>query len=122
MRDKKNNKPYKHDMISAEVERIVKEVVSFEIQDKRVLGNAVVTGISLSRDFSHCKVFVQIEVEDKKEVMAGLKNASGFVRHVIAEQMDMRKTPEIAFYIDDSAEKSKRIEELLMQIKGNSSN
>ena len=118
MRDKnKKSKPYKHDIISSEVERIVSEVVSYEIQDKRVLGNAEVTGIILSRDFSHCKVFVNISAEDKKEVMDGLKNARGFVRHVIAEQLDMRKTPEIAFYIDESIERAKRIDELLAQIK-----
>ena len=113
----KNSKPYKHMMISSEVERIVKEVVAYEIQDKRVLGNATVTGIILSRDFSHCKVFVQIDVDNKKEVMDGLKNAKGFVRHILAEQLDMRKTPDIAFILDDSAEKAKRIEELLSEIK-----
>ena len=113
----KNNKPYKHLMISSEVERIIKEVVSYEIQDKRVLGNANVTGIVLSRDYSHCKVFVQIDVENKKDVMDGLKNAKGFVRHVLAEQLDMRKTPEISFILDESAERAKRIEELLNEIK-----
>lgn len=113
----KNSKPYKHMMISSEVERIIKEVVAYEIQDKRVLGNATVTGIILSRDFSHCKVFVQIDVENKKDVMDGLKNAKGFVRHVLAEQLDMRKTPEIAFLIDDSIDRAKRIEELLNEIK-----
>ena len=118
MRDKKKNaKPYKYDMISSEVERIISEVVSYEIQDKRVLGNASVTGIKLSRDFSHCKVYVDIFKDDKKEVLDGLKNASGFVRHIIAEQLDMRKTPEIVFYYDESIEKAKRIEELLEKIK-----
>ena len=118
MRDsKKNSKPYKHDIISSEIERIVSEVVAYEIQDKRVFGLAEVTGIILSRDFSHCKVFVKISSDDKKEVLAGLINANGFVRHVIAEQLDMRKTPEIAFYNDESIEKAKRIEELLAQIK-----
>ncbi len=113
----KNSKPYKHSMISSEVERIINEVVSYEIQDKRVIGNANVTGIILSRDYSHCKVFVQIDVENKKEVMDGLKNAKGFVRHILAEQLDMRKTPEIAFILDESADRAKRIEELLKEIK-----
>lgn len=113
----KNSKPYKHDRISSEVERIIKEVVSYEIQDKRVLGNATVTGIILSKDYSHCKAFVQIDVENKKEVLEGLKNARGFVRHVLAEQLDMRKTPEISFILDESIDRAKRIEELLTQIK-----
>ena len=117
MKTNKNRNPFKHDRISAEVERIIREVVSYEIQDKRVSGNATVTGIILSNDYSHCKVYVQIDVENKKEVLDGLKNASGFVRHVVAEQLDMRKTPEIVFIIDDSIDRAKRIEELLNEIK-----
>ena len=58
-----------------------------------------------------------IDSADKKEVLDGLKNAAGYVRHILAEQLDMRKTPEIAFYYDESIEKAKRIEELLEQIK-----
>ena len=117
MKTNKNRNPFKHDRISAEVERIIREVVSYEIQDKRVSGNATVTGIILSNDYSHCKVYVQIDVENKKEVLDGLKNASGFVSHVVAEQLDMRKTPEIVFIIDDSIDRAKRIEELLNEIK-----
>ena len=113
----KNNNTHKYERINSEVERIIKEVVSYEIQDKRVLGNATVTGIILSRDFSHCKVFVQIDVENKKEVLDGLKNAKGFVRHILAEQLDMRKTPDITFLIDESIDRAKRIEELLNKIK-----
>ena len=33
------------------------------------------------------------------------------------EQLDMRKTPDLSFYIDDSADRAKRIVELLNKIK-----
>ena len=112
-----NTKNYKFERINSEILRIVSEVVDFEIKDERVCGNVKVTGIKLSRDCSHCKVFVDINYSDKKEVLAGLKNASGFVRHVIAEQLDLKKTPEIVFLIDESIDRVKRIEELLEQIK-----
>ena len=117
MRTNKNKNSFKYERISSEVERVIREVVSYEIKDKRVIGNATVTGIVLSHDYSHCKVYVQIDVENKKDVLDGLKNASGFVRHVVAEQLDMRKTPEIVFIIDDSLDRAKRIEELLNSIK-----
>ena len=127
----KSRKSYKYERISSEVDKLIKEVVMYEIQDKRVNGNAVVTGTILSKDFSHCKVFVYInsedkikaldaaltQIENKKSVLDGLKNASGFVRHVIAQQLDMRKTPEISFIYDESVDRMNRIEELLNQIK-----
>ena len=115
----KNRRPktYKMERVTSEIERLVEEIINYEINDPRVNGNASVSQVILSKDFSNCKVFVQINVEDKVEVMKGLKNASGYVRHIIAETLDMKKTPEISFLIDDSAEKAKRIEELLEKIK-----
>ena len=113
----KRQKPYKHDRVSSEIERIITEVISYEINDKRVLGNCDVTGIVLSKDYSHCKVYVEISSNDKKEVMDGLKSSSGFIRHIVADQLDLRKVPELSFYIDDTKEKMDRINQLLSQIK-----
>lgn len=113
----KRQKPYKYERVSAEVERVITEVVSFEISDKRVLGNCNVTGIDLSKDYSHCKVYVEILVEDKKEVLKGLKNAEGYIRHIVADQLDLRKIPELTFIEDETKAKMERINELLEQIK-----
>ena len=120
----KNNRPktYKKERVTAEICRIVEEVINYEINDPRVNGNATVSSVVLSKDFSNCKVFVQINTEDKENVMKGLKNASGFVRHIIAETLDMKKTPEISFMLDDTPDKAKRIEELLEKIKVSSDN
>ena len=112
----KRQKPYKYDRLSSEIERIITEVVLYELNDKRVVGNCNVTGIVLSKDYSHCKVYVEILTEDKKDVMDGLKNSSGFIRHIVADQLDLRKIPEIAFYIDNTREKMERINELLSTI------
>ena len=113
----KRQKPYKYDRLSSEIERIVTEVVNYELTDPRVINNCEVTGIVLTKDYSHCKVYVEIKSDDKKEVMDGLKNSSGFIRHIVSDQLDLRKVPEISFAIDDTKEKAKRIDELLMKIK-----
>lgn len=113
----KRQKPYKYERVSSEIERVITEVISYEINDKRVSGNCDVTGIELSKDYSHCKVYVEILSDDKKEVLTGLKNAEGFIRHIVADQLDLRKIPELAFIVDDTKDKMKRIDELLEQIK-----
>lgn len=113
----KRQKPYKYDRISSEIERIITEVISYELNDKRVVDNCNVTGIELSHDYSFCKIYVEILSNDKKEVLDGLKNSSGYIRHVISSQLYLRKVPDIAFYIDDTKEKEKRINELLESIK-----
>ena len=113
----KRQKPYKFERLSSEVERVITEVISFEINDERVIGNCEVTGIVLSKDYSHCKVYVEIKSEDKKEVMDGLKNAAGYIRHVVADQLDLRKIPELTFIEDETKAKMDRINEILEQIK-----
>ena len=113
----KKQKPYKHDRLSSEIERIITEVIDYELNDPRIIDNCSVTGIMLSKDYSHCKVFVEIKSEGKKDVMDGLKNSSGYIRHVVSDQLDLRKVPEISFVIDDTREKAKRIDELLSQSK-----
>lgn len=113
----KRQKPYKYDRIVSEVERIITEVIDYEISDPRVTSNCTVTGILLSKDYSYCKVYVEILGDDEKNVLEGLKNSSGYIRHIIRDQLDLRKVPELAFIKDDTKEKAKRIEELLEQIK-----
>ena len=117
MKNNKRRKPYKLERISSEVEKIIQEVVAYEINDKRVSGNATVTGIQLSPDFSYCKVYVEIPSDIKKEVLEGLKSASGYIRHAISDSLEMRKIPELNFIYDDTKEKAARIEELLADIK-----
>ena len=110
-------KPYKYERLSSEIERLITEVVSYEINDKRVSGKCEVTGIKLTHDYSHCKVYVEITSDDKKDVIDGLKNSVGFVKHIISEQLALRKIPDISFVIDDTKEKMDRINEILEQIK-----
>lgn len=114
----RGQKPYKYERIASELQKIIQEVVAYEISDPRVCGNCDVTDIELTRDYSYCKVFVEIKKTcDKKEVLDGLKNASGFIKHAIIDTLDLRKTPELAFFNDDTKEKQERIEELLKSIK-----
>lgn len=111
------SKNYKFERINSEISKIIQEVITYEIKDPRVCGNATVSEVIVSRDLSYCKVYVQIIENDKEEVMEGLKNARGYVRHAIADSLDLRKIPEINFILDDSMDRAKRIEELLKQIK-----
>lgn len=117
MKNNNRRNPYKVDRVASEIEKIVQEVVTYEIKDPRVAGNAAVTEVVLSKDLQNCKIYVQVMVEDKKSVMDGLKNAAGFVRHAIADTLDMRKTPEVMFVLDESLDRMNRIEELLKTIK-----
>ena len=52
--------------------------------------------------------------------MKGLKNASGFMRHLLAERVNLRNTPELIFKLDDSVEYAIKMDKLIREISGES--
>ena len=113
---------YKMDRIIHELNILIEEIINYEIADIKVLGNAHVTSVVPSRDLSYCKVYVDVVVDNKKTVIDGLNNAKGYIRHIVAEQLDLKKTPEFNFVIDETIERAKHIEELLNKIRSEEKN
>lgn len=100
-------------------QRIVEEIselLAGELKDPRI-GFATVSGVRVTPDLR--QAFVGISVlgspEEKKRTLEGLRAAAGFIRHELAERLDIRRVPELAFELDDSAERAARVEELLRQ-------
>ncbi|MCB0090874.1 MAG: ribosome-binding factor A, partial [Caldilineaceae bacterium] len=52
----------------------------------------------------------------RKEVLAGLRSATPYLRSQLASRCGLRMVPEILFYYDDTPERAARIDELLSQI------
>ena len=55
--------------------------------------------------------------ENKKEVLAGLESATGFIRSKIGKQLKLRFVPTIEFFYDETQDEAQRIEDLLKQVK-----
>lgn len=77
-----------------------------------------VVRVDTTQDLKYCKVYVSVlgDENQKASVMKGLKNASGFIRHLVAERVNLRLTPELIFKLDESAEYAVRMEQLMAQI------
>lgn len=88
-----------------------------EIKDPRI-GFASVTAVRVSHDMSHVKVFVSVlgDEQQKKDTMAGLESARGFIRSEIGKRVRLRHTPELHFVSDTSLEEGARILTLINQI------
>ena len=77
-----------------------------------------VTVVRLSPDLSIAKVYLSIFGSSKTdEVFESILSHSGTIRFELSKILrhQLRKTPEFHFYIDDSFEYSKKIDELLDQ-------
>ena len=77
-----------------------------DVKDPRVAGKMItVTSADVSGDLKFAKIYYSVlEEHDPREVKAGLKGATGYIRKRLAETLNMRITPELTF-IEDSGVK-----------------
>jgi ribosome-binding factor A len=92
-------------------------MVAGELNDPR-LSLVKVTSVDVSKDLRNVKVFVSHDDDEvsRREVMAGLRQATPFLRRQIAVRCTMRAVPELFFTYDDSPNQAARVDALLRQI------
>jgi len=99
--------------IAEEIQRSLAELIRMEVRDPRV-GLVTLTGVELSRDQSHAKVFFTVMgASDSEEAGRGLTNAAGFLRSELAHRLTTRKVPELHFEFDSSVERGVRLSRLI---------
>ena len=103
-------------------EAIREEVAGFladGAKDPRVTGLVTVTGVDLTRDLRHAKVFVSVLGTDaeRKETFEGLASLASHLKVRVGRALRLRVAPDIEFKADDSVARAARIETLLAQIK-----
>lgn len=103
-------------------EGIREEVATFlaeDVKDPRVVGLVTVTGVDVTRDLRHAKVFVSImgSEDERRATLAGLESAASHLRSRIGRALRLRVAPEISFKYDDSIARAARIEALLAEVR-----
>jgi len=101
--------------LQEDIQRELAAIVEFESRDP-IVRNAfpTVMDVSLSIDGRHAKVYVGAgtDIEPEKFLKA-LKRDKGFYRSELASRLATRHTPELQFVIDQTVERSLRLEQLL---------
>lgn len=107
--------------INDEIKKEVSEIIRSQLKDPRIGVMTSVLKVETTNDLKYCKIYVSVlgDDEKKEEVMVGLKNASGFIRHLLAERINLRLTPQLNFILDDSLEYSIRISKIIEDINNN---
>lgn len=92
------------------------------IKDPRVQEASIVTitDVAMTPDLKQARVYVSIFPEDEKvasEVLAGLESASGATQREVAARLQLRFTPRVRFFADESIREGAKIEALLKEIQ-----
>jgi len=92
----------------------ISSIIQKELKDPR-LGFLTVTGVSLSRDLRHAKVYVSVlgEEEVMEKTLESLKGGVGYIRRLLGSRMKLKFIPELSFRLDRSPAQSAHIEKIL---------
>src|SRR5215211_6350135 len=104
--------------VADEIQRIVSEVIQYELKDPRV-GFATVVGVDLSADLQHAKVRISVLDESQRaDTIEALERAKGFIRRRVAQELrHLRSVPELHLMLDTSLDYSLHINEVLRQVE-----
>ena len=107
------------DRVAAAIREEVANFLAEGVKDPRVTALVTVTGVEMTRDLRHAKVFVSIMGEDSQRAstIEGLASVQGFLRSRLARSLSLRVAPEVQFVMDESVARAARIETLLNQIR-----
>ncbi|MCI9526215.1 MAG: 30S ribosome-binding factor RbfA [Lachnospiraceae bacterium] len=96
----------KNTRINGEVQRELSNIIRGEIKDPRIAPFTSVVSVEVAPDLKSCKAYISVLGDEKvqQDTVEGLKSAEGYIRRQLAQNINLRNTPEIRFILDQSIE------------------
>ena len=109
--------------INEEVFRELSNIIRGELKDPRIHPMTSVVSVEVAPDLKTAKAYISVlgDEEAANTTMKGLKSCSGFIRHMLAKNLNLRNTPEITFVLDQSIAYGVRMSKLIDDVVGDSS-
>ena len=100
--------------INEEIQRELADQLR-RLKDPRVSSGMVsIIRVDTTGDLRYARVYISaLDKSREKEVLKGLKSASGFLRRELGRALQLRYTPELQFIADDSIQYGAHILEVL---------
>lgn len=100
--------------IADQIQRELADIIRNELNDPRV-GMITLTGVEVSHDYSHAKVFYTTLRSESDNFLTGkgLEHAAGFLRSHLSHRLKIRIIPQLHFIYDESIERGMRLSQLI---------
>lgn len=104
--------------LEAQIQRRVAHCLQFELADPRA-SFITVTGVELSKDLAHAKVFYSVlgEASERSKVDHLLERASGFVQRKLGGVLRTRTVPRLRWVYDESVAEAARMDQLIREAR-----
>jgi ribosome-binding factor A len=103
--------------VNAAVREVVSAHIAEDLSDPRI-GFVTVTGVDTSPDLRQARVFVTVLGDEpaRRDALAGLESASGYLQAQVGSQLRMKRTPTLEFRYDESTDRGVRVARLLEEV------
>jgi len=94
--------------------QVLGDALAQDLKDPRV-GFVTVTDVKTSPDLRHARVYISVlgDAPAREATLDGLRSAHGYLQGRVAGELRLKRTPELRFELDDTAERAARLERLI---------
>ncbi|HCN18943.1 MAG: ribosome-binding factor A [Planctomycetes bacterium RIFCSPHIGHO2_02_FULL_50_42] len=100
--------------IAEALKREISRIIFSELKDPRI-NLVTVTKTEPSDDLRTAKVYVSVIGDEakKKSTLNALRHARGYIQSIAGKRLEIRFTPILSFFLDDSVNKSVHLSRLI---------
>jgi ribosome-binding factor A len=104
--------------LDAQIRQELMDLLQREMKDPR-LGFVTITRVDTARDLSSARVWVSVlgSDEEREQTMRALQAAAPWLRHKLAERLEIRTVPQLLLKRDESIEAGDRVLRLLRELE-----
>ena len=105
--------------VDVAMRQVLGDALAQDLKDPRI-GFVTVTDVKTSPDLRHARVHVSVLGTDAEQAatLEGLRSAQGFLQTRVASELRLKRTPELTFELDHTAERAARLERLIEEAGG----
>jgi ribosome-binding factor A len=106
------------DRVSVLIQRELSDIIQRELKDPRV-SFCSISQVQVSPDLRYADVKASVvgDKKRKRNSIAGLRSAAGFLRREVAQRIGLRHAPELRFELDNSVDQLMRIDRLVKRTR-----
>ena len=110
--------PHRHERISESLREELEEIICYELSDPRI-GQVAITTVHVSPDYKRAHVMLSLRgtEAEQAETQKAIEHAKGFLRHELADRLQLFHTPELRFDADLPASLAAKAPKLLRRFR-----
>jgi ribosome-binding factor A len=111
-------KPYgRAERVSGLIQQTVSELLQKSVKDPR-LKMVSITGVKMTADLKLARIYFVTTGDSaaREKASAGFKKAHGFIKHALAQKLELRYMPDLQFFYDKSIDYGMHMDSVLKRL------